>query len=482
MTEKPENHRHTRLFICILTAMILAAALLALPTFGKTKEPMTVSVKTVNKWNQGKESYVQFSVALQNPQSAKITSWNLKFNFDRNIKLVNSWCGNYSIAGKTMTIKPASYNKQILRGSRIEIGFIVKASSRPGIKTLSGTVWNGSKKSTISRKVGGASPTPVPTKKPTPVPTKKPTPTPKPTGKTPVEQYGRLKVKGSSLVDSKGKIVVLKGVSTHGINWFPAYVNKAAFKTLRDKWGVQCIRLAMYTEEYNGYCSGGNKTALRNLIQQGVDYASDLGMYVIIDWHILSDGNPQKNQAEALNFFKTMSAKYKNKKNVIYEICNEPNGGTSWNTIKNYATKVIKAIRGNDKNAIILVGTPTWSQDVDVAAADPITGYSNIMYTFHFYAATHGQSYRQKVQTAVKKGLPVFVSEFGISEASGNGRVSTSEGDKWISFLKNNHISYVCWNLSNKDEASALLKPSCTKTSGFADSDLTAQGKWFKKK
>ena len=128
------------------------------------------------------------------------------------------------------------------------------------------------------------------------------------------------------------------------------------------------------------------------------------------------------------------------------------------------------------------MGTPTWSQDVDVAAADPITGYSNIMYTFHFYAATHGQSYRQKVQTAVKKGLPVFVSEFGISEASGNGRVSTSEGDKWISFLKNNHISYVCWNLSNKDEASALLKPSCTKTSGFADSDLTAQGKWFKKK
>ena len=490
MTEKTANHQHTLLYICILTAIILAAALFALPTFGKTKDPMTVTVKTVNKWKQGKETYVQMSVILQNPQSAKITSWNLKLNFDRNIKLVNSWCGTYSISGRSMTIKPASYNKQIPKGSRFEIGFIVKAPSRPYVKTLTGTVWNGSKKSSISRKVGAVSPTPVPTKKPTPVPTKKPTPvptkkptpTPKPTGKTPVEQYGRLKVKGSSLVDSSGKSVVLKGVSTHGINWFPAYVNKAAFKTLRDKWGVQCIRLAMYTEEYNGYCSGGNKTALKKLVQQGVDYASDLGMYVIIDWHILSDGNPQKNQAEALSFFKSMSAKYKNRKNVIYEICNEPNGGTSWKTIKNYATKIIRGIRENDKNAIILVGTPTWSQDVDVAAADPITGYSNIMYTFHFYAATHGQSYRQKVQNAIKKGLPVFVSEFGISEASGSGRVSTSEGDKWISFLKNNHISYVCWNLSNKNETSALLKSSCTKTSGFTDSDLTAQGKWFKNK
>lgn len=103
MTEKTANHQHTRLYICILTAIILAAVLFALPTFGKTKDPMTVTVKTVNKWNQGKETYVQMSVILQNPQSAKITSWNLKLNFDRNIKLVNSWCGTYSISGRVST-------------------------------------------------------------------------------------------------------------------------------------------------------------------------------------------------------------------------------------------------------------------------------------------------------------------------------------------------------------------------------------------
>ena len=297
---------------------------------------------------------------------------------------------------------------------------------------------------------------------------------------TPVKKNGRLSVKGTRLVNSQGKTVVLKGVSTHGINWFPQYVNKAAFKTLRDNWGVNCIRLAMYTEEYNGYCSGGNQAELRKLINNGVKYATELGMYVIIDWHILSDGNPVKNKKQAISFFKYMAKKYKNQNNIFYEICNEPNGGTSWNTIKSYASSVIKTIRKYDKKNIILVGTPTWSQDVDVAADSPIKGYSNIMYTFHFYAATHGDSYRQKVQAAIQKGLPVFVSEFGISESSGNGRIDKNEANKWIQFLKKNKISYVCWSLCNKNESCSLLKSSCIRTGNFKKSDLSQAGLWYK--
>ena len=297
---------------------------------------------------------------------------------------------------------------------------------------------------------------------------------------TPVKKNGRLSVKGTRLVNSQGRAVVLKGVSTHGINWFPQYVNKAAFKTLRDSWGVNCIRLAMYTEEYNGYCSGGNQAELRKLINNGVKYATELGMYVIIDWHILSDGNPVKNKKQAMSFFKYMAKKYKNQNNIFYEICNEPNGGTSWNMIKSYASSVIKTIRKYDKKNIILVGTPTWSQDVDVAADSPIKGYSNIMYTFHFYAATHGDSYRQKVQAAIQKGLPVFVSEFGISESSGNGRIDKNEANKWMQFLKKNKISYVCWSLCNKNESCSLLKSSCNRTGNFKKSDLSQAGLWYK--
>lgn len=154
---------------------------------------------------------------------------------------------------------------------------------------------------------------------------------------TPVAKNGRLAVKGTNLVNSKGNKVQLKGVSTHGIAWFPEYVNEKAFKSLRDNWGANLVRLAMYTEEYGGYCNGGNRKTLEANIDKGVKAATKLGMYVIIDWHILSDGNPHTNKKAAISFFTKMAKKYKNNKNVIFEICNEPNGNVTWAKIKSYA-------------------------------------------------------------------------------------------------------------------------------------------------
>lgn len=138
-------------------------------------------------------------------------------------------------------------------------------------------------------------------------------------------------------------------------------MNKAAFQTLRDDWGANAVRLAMYTSEYNGYCSGGNQLALRKQIYKGVKCATELGMYVIIDWHILNDGNPMTQLAQAKSFFMMMAKNFRKQNNIIYEICNEPNG-CSWTSIKSYAAQVIKVIRKYDKNGIIVVGTPTWSQ------------------------------------------------------------------------------------------------------------------------
>lgn len=307
---------------------------------------------------------------------------------------------------------------------------------------------------------------------------------------TPVQaaKLPTLKVKGTQIVNAKGKPVQLKGVSTHGMSWYPEYVNQKAFTQMKKKWGINTVRLAVYTAEYNGYCTGDakNRKTLEKKIDDGVKYATKAGLYVIIDWHILSDGNPKTYQKQSLAFFKKMASKYKNYTNVIYEICNEPNGGTSWSTIKSYAKKVIKTIRTKDKNAIIIVGTPTWSQDVDIAAESPIKGYKNVMYTLHFYAGTHGEYLREKAQKALDKGLPLFVTEFGISDASGNGNLNKDEGSKWMKFLRKNKIAYVGWNLSNKSESSALLKSSCQKTSGFTNGNLTPWGKWllkeFKKK
>ena len=291
---------------------------------------------------------------------------------------------------------------------------------------------------------------------------------------------GRLHVKGTKLVDKKGHEVQLRGVSTHGLSWYPQYVNDKCFAQLHDKWGANVLRLAMYTEEYNGYCSGDakNRSDLKKLIKKGVRLAKKHKMYVIVDWHILSDGNPNSHKKEAKAFFREMSREFKGYNNVIYEICNEPNNGTSWKEIKSYARSVISTIRKNDKKAVIVVGTPTWSQDVDQAAADPIKG-DNIMYALHFYAATHKTDLRNKMTAAINKGLPVFVTEYGICDASGNGAIDKREADRWIQTMDEYGVSYIAWNLSNKQESSSIIKSSCPKVSGFKKSELSDEGRWL---
>lgn len=291
---------------------------------------------------------------------------------------------------------------------------------------------------------------------------------------------GRLHVKGTKLVDKKGQEVQLRGVSTHGLSWYPQYVNDKCFAQLHDKWGANVVRLAMYTEEYNGYCSGDakNRSDLKKLIKKGVRLAKKHKMYVIVDWHILSDGNPNSHKKEAKAFFREMSREFKGYNNVIYEICNEPNNGTSWKEIKSYAKSVISTIRKNDKKAVIVVGTPTWSQDVDQAAADPIKG-DNIMYALHFYAATHKADLRNKMTAAINKGLPVFVTEYGICDASGNGAIDKEEANRWVQTMDEYGVSYIAWNLSNKQESSSIIKSSCSKVSGFKKSELSDEGRWL---
>jgi len=328
-----------------------------------------------------------------------------------------------------------------------------------------------------------STPTPKPTKKPTATPTPTPTKKPENTGNNDETNgfYGALHVEGTHLAAEDGTPVQLRGISTHGLSWFPGYVNEKMIAQAKQEWGCNVFRLAMYTADYNGYCvsDANQKKTLKNLIDTGVKSAVEQDMYVIIDWHILNDNNPNTHKDEAKKFFEEMAKKYKDVPNVIYEICNEPNGGTSWADIKKYAKEVIPVIRKHAPEAVIVVGTPTWSQDVDVAAKDPITEHDNLMYALHFYAATHKDSLRDKCKTAVAKGLPLFVTEYGICDASGSGAIDETQADKWISMLDSYGISHVMWNLSNKAETSAIIKSSCNKTSNLTLNDLSDAGLWF---
>ena len=208
-------------------------------------------------------------------------------------------------------------------------------------------------------------------------------------------------------------------------------------------------------------------------------YATELGMYVIVDWHILHDLDPNKYKSDAIAFFDEMSREFKDQDNVIYEICNEPNGGTSWSQVKSYALEVIPVIRANDPNAIIIVGTPNWCQFVDDAANDPITEYDNLLYAVHFYAETHRDDIRNRMTTAINKGLPVIISEFSICDASGNGRNNIDQANIWIDLLDQYNVGFVAWNLSNKAESSSLIASGCQKKSGWTYDELSESGKWY---
>ena len=423
--------------------------------------------KVVNNWEEGGKKCYQLSGTLTNLSSSEISSWTVVFDAGNGAEIKQFWNSNCTISGNKITVGPADYNSKIGAGASVsDVGMIIATSS-----AISDFTYNGEAIASGQNTGNGGNSTQT-------TEDVKPYTPPKLESGTPVDNHGQLSVKGVDLVDKNGSKYQLKGVSTHGLQWFPQYVNKETFKTLRD-WGANVVRLAMYTGE-NGYCSGGSKADLEAKIDEGVKAASELGMYVIIDWHILSDGNPNTYKDEAVKFFNKMSKKYSKNVNVIYEICNEPNGGVDWNTIKTYADTIISTIRKNSPNAIILVGTPTWSQDVDAVAANPVANKKNVMYTLHFYAGTHKDNIRNKLTTARNAGTPVFISEFSICDASGNGGIDYTSANAWKKLINDNNVSYVGWSLCNKAETSALIASSCSKLSGWSDSELSETGKWLR--
>lgn len=286
-----------------------------------------------------------------------------------------------------------------------------------------------------------------------------------------ISANGTLHVEGTQLVNEKGETVVLKGMSSHGIQWFPQFITNDYIKAVGDR-GANVMRFAMYTEE-SGYTQNNS---VKSTLLTAVDNAIKNDMYAIIDWHILSDGDPMKHIDEAEAFFKEMASIYKDTKGVIYEICNEPNGGITWsNNVKPYAERIIPAIRDIDADALILVGNPQWCQDLDSVVADRLY-FDNIMYTCHFYAGTHTQWLRDRVANAINNGIPIFVSEWGTSDASGNGGVFPDETQKWIDFMSANNISWCNWSLCDKNETSAALAQGSDASDGLSDSELSQSG------
>ncbi len=256
------------------------------------------------------------------------------------------------------------------------------------------------------------------------------------------------------------------------------YYNAKTVAWIKSDWKANLVRASMGVEDSGGYINkttkaisdASNKTRVYTVVDAAI--AND--MYVIIDWH---SHHAEDYKEQAIAFFQEVATKYKDSYNVIYEIYNEPLNTTNWSTvIKPYAVDVIAAIRAIDPDNLIIVGTQTWSQDVDKAANDPITGYTNIAYTLHFYAGTHKQSLRDKAQVALNKGIALFVTEWGAVNADGGGAVATSETTAWLNVLKTNNISHANWALNDKNEGASALVPGASVNGEWVSSQLTASG------
>lgn len=439
----------------------------------------TVQWKKSSDWEEGGKKCGGYEIVITN-NGDTVNSWTAKVTVPGNTKLMSQWNGIFSISGNTMTVKNESYNGTIEKGKSISFGFNYSADAyiNEGKVTVNGSTagtstGNNSNNNNNNNNNNNTSTTKKPAATVPPAPSD-------PKGTTPVSQHGQLSVKNGQLVDKSGKGYQLRGMSTHGLTWFPEFVNESAFKTLRDDWNTNVVRLAMYVDEWgNGQCYMGNKSGSLELLEKGVDICIKLDMYVIIDWHVLNPGDPSKYTNEAKSFFETVSKRYAKYPNVIYEICNEPNGGASWSgNIKPYAEKIIPVIRKNAPNSVIIVGTPTWSQEIDKPLSDPLN-YKNVMYAFHFYAATHA-GLRSNVENCVAQGLPVFVSEFGTCDASGGGANDFNETQKWLSYFDKQGISYCNWSICNKDETCSVLRPGTSANGNWSESDLTENGKWIR--
>jgi endoglucanase len=284
----------------------------------------------------------------------------------------------------------------------------------------------------------------------------------------PVKLHGQLHVDSTQLKDQHGQPVVLRGMSFGWHNFWPRFYNAGAVGWLHKDWNCTVIRAAMGIEPAGGYKqdSAGAKQKIRAV----VDAAIKEGIYVIIDWH-----SHNINLQEAKDFFIEMAKKYGRYPNVIYELFNEPDYET-WEQVKAYSTEIITAIRAIDPDNIILVGSPHWDQDILLPANDPIKGFKNLMYTMHYYAATHKQFLRDRCDEALKKGLPIFISESAGMEASGDGPLNVEEWQKWIDWSEKNKVSWITWSVSDKDETCSVLKKSAASEGGWTEADLKESG------
>ncbi|MEU6707754.1 glycoside hydrolase family 5 protein [Streptomyces wuyuanensis] len=306
-----------------------------------------------------------------------------------------------------------------------------------------------------------------------------------PAASTPVEANGQLTVCGTKLCNRHGKPIQLRGMSTHGLQWYSRCVTSGSLNALAGDWRADVLRVSMYIQE------GGYETDPRrftDLVHSAIEQATARGLYVIVDWHMLSPGDPHHNLARARTFFTEIAQRHNGRTNLLYEIANEPSG-VSWARIKDYAEQLIPVIRRHDPETPVLVGTRAWSSFGVSEAADetevvrnPVNA-PNIMYTFHFYAASHREEYLNTLARAADR-LPVFVTEFGTQNYAGEDANDFAMAQRYLDLMASRKISWVNWNFSDDHRSGAVFRPGTCAADGpwSGTGPLKPAGVWIRER
>ena len=292
---------------------------------------------------------------------------------------------------------------------------------------------------------------------------------------TPVACHGALAVRDGRIVGAHGKPVTLRGMSLFWSQWAPQYYSAETVDWLARDWKVDVVRAAIAAEGQDSARQHFDRELAK--ASTVIDAAVANGLYVVVDWHA-----HRAYPAQAERFLVAIARKYGHLPNVIYETWNEPlREGVDWSrAVKPYHERVIGAIRAVDPDNLVIAGSPSWSQDVDLAAADPLA-FDNLAYTLHYYAGTHRQELRDKGEAALAAGETLLITEFGIVEATGDGPIDRAESQRWWDWAEARGIGWMAWSIGDRDESSAALRPG-TAPAGWSEADLTESGRLLREK
>jgi endoglucanase len=463
--------RVTLLRVSIVTALALLAGALALPAAFAASVSATVTKTTV--WDGGYTARVD----IRNDTGSTVNGWRVEFDLPAGSSVGAYWDALLTRSGDHYVFTHRDYNAAIAAGQTVNFGFNGVGNGSPTNCTINGASCSGGTPAPTTP----APTTPPPTTAPPTTPPTSAPPTPGPGG-TPASINGQLRVCGVKLCNQYGKPIQLRGMSTHGLQWYSQCLNTASLDALAGDWKADVVRLSMYIQE------GGYETDPRrftDLVHSLIEQVTARGMYALVDWHMLDPGDPNYNLSRARTFFTEIAQRHKNKTNLLYEVANEPSG-VSWTQLKGYHEQIIPTIRTQDSDAVILLGTRAWASlgvseggsEAEVIA-NPVNA-TNVLYTFHFYAASHRDEYLNALSRAADR-IPMFVTEFGTQTYTGDGGNDFAMSQRYLDLMASKQISWTSWNYSDDHRSGAAFTGGTCPGGPFAGtSRLKPAGVWVR--